>query len=122
MLVLSLAIVPLLVLPLVVDLSASTESVFFALDWIIWAAFAVEYGVRLYLAPAKWSFVQGKRDRPRRRRGPISPPEGHRNSDHARDLTIHESVLVRTTHGRRGSSTPQILNARLFSLKHSSLG
>jgi len=59
MLVLSLAIVPLLVLPLVVNLSASTESVFFALDWIIWAAFAVEYGVRLYLAPAKWSFVRG---------------------------------------------------------------
>ena len=58
MLMLSLAIVPLLVLPLVVDLSASTESVFFALDWIIWAAFAVEYGVRLYLAPEKWPFVR----------------------------------------------------------------
>jgi len=50
-------------------------------------------------------------------------PEGHRNSDHARDLPIHESVLVRTTHGRTGleyardPSTP-----RFLSLKHSSLG
>jgi hypothetical protein len=26
--------------------------------------------------------------------------EGHRNSDHACDLPVHESVLVRTTHGR----------------------
>ena len=51
------------------------------------------------------------------------PPEGHRNSDHARDLAIHESVLVRTTHGRRDSSMPETpLNARLLSLKHSSLG
>ena len=33
--------------------------------------------------------------------------EGYRNSDHARDLPIHESVLVWTTHGRRGSSMPE---------------
>jgi voltage-gated potassium channel len=53
MLVLSLAIIPLLVIPLTLDISASTESVFFALDWLLWAAFAVEYGIRLYLAPDK---------------------------------------------------------------------
>jgi len=58
MLVLSLAIIPLLVIPLVVELSPNTESVIFALDWIIWAAFAVEYGVRLYLAPEKLPFVR----------------------------------------------------------------
>jgi voltage-gated potassium channel len=58
MLVLALAIVPLLVIPLVVELSPNTESAFFALDWIIWAAFAVEYGIRLYLAPEKWPFVR----------------------------------------------------------------
>lgn len=58
MLVLSLAIVPLLVVPLVADLSPSTESVFFTLDWIIWAIFALEYGIRLYLAPAKGRFVR----------------------------------------------------------------
>jgi hypothetical protein len=41
MLALSLAIVPLLVLPLVADLSRGTLDLFFALDWFIWAAFAV---------------------------------------------------------------------------------
>lgn len=59
MLVLSLAILPLLVIPLVVDLSSSAETTFFALDWIVWAAFAAEYGIRLYLAPNKGRFVKG---------------------------------------------------------------
>lgn len=59
MLVLSLAILPLLIVPLVVDLSPGTESVIFALDWFIWAVFAVEYGIRLYLAPEKWTFIRG---------------------------------------------------------------
>jgi hypothetical protein len=49
--------------------------------------------------------------------------EGHRNSDRARDLPIHESVLERTAHGRRGSNMPvTLLNARFLSLKHSRLG
>jgi hypothetical protein len=49
--------------------------------------------------------------------------EGHRNSDHARDLPIHESVLERTKHGRRGlEHARDALNARFLSLKHSSLG
>jgi hypothetical protein len=43
----------------------------------------------------------------------VRSPEGHRNSDHARDLPIHESVLAQTTHGRRGSSMPETpLNGR----------
>jgi voltage-gated potassium channel len=58
MLVLSLAIIPLLIAPLVADLSQSTESVLFAVDWMIWALFAAEYGVRLYLAPDKRRFVR----------------------------------------------------------------
>ncbi len=58
MLVLSLAILPLLIIPLVADLSPSASQTFWTLDWIIWAAFAVEYGVRLYLAPHKWEFVR----------------------------------------------------------------
>ena len=58
MLVLSLAIVPLLVIPLAVDLSSTTEAVIVTIDWIIWALFAVEYGVRLHLAPAKSRFVR----------------------------------------------------------------
>jgi voltage-gated potassium channel len=59
MLALSLAIIPLLVIPLVVDLSPSAETTFFALDWTIWAIFAAEYGIRLYLAPSKARFVKG---------------------------------------------------------------
>jgi len=57
MMILALAIIPLLVLPLVFQLSPSVETTFFALDWFIWAAFVVEYSVRLYLAPNKKYFV-----------------------------------------------------------------
>jgi voltage-gated potassium channel len=53
MLVLSLAIVTLLVVPLIFDLSEGAEATLFALDWFIWAVFAVEYGIRLFLAPQK---------------------------------------------------------------------
>jgi hypothetical protein len=53
-----LAIIPLLVLPLVLDLSESTEAMLFALDWFIWAVFAVECGIRLYLAPVKGRLVR----------------------------------------------------------------
>lgn len=58
MLVLSLAIIPLLVIPFVVELSSSAETAIFALDWMIWAIFALEYGIRLYLAPERWRFVR----------------------------------------------------------------
>ncbi|HYZ12243.1 MAG TPA: ion transporter [Actinomycetota bacterium] len=58
MMVLSLAIIPLLVIPWVADLSPATETAFFTADWIIWGLFAVEYGVRLYLAPSKRAFVR----------------------------------------------------------------
>jgi voltage-gated potassium channel len=58
MLVLSLAIIPLLVIPLVAELSPGTERAFFALDWLLWAAFALEYGIRLYLSPVKSRFVR----------------------------------------------------------------
>jgi voltage-gated potassium channel len=58
MLVLSLVIIPLLVIPLVADLAPRTESVFLALDWMIWAIFALEYGIRLYLAPQKGRFIR----------------------------------------------------------------
>jgi voltage-gated potassium channel len=55
---LSLAIIPLLVIPLVADLSATASQTFWTIDWIIWAVFAVEYGVRIYLAPRKGAFVR----------------------------------------------------------------
>jgi voltage-gated potassium channel len=58
MLILSLAIIPLLVIPLVADLSPETETTLFAIDWFLWAGFAVEYVIRLYLAPYKGRFIR----------------------------------------------------------------
>jgi hypothetical protein len=39
------------------DLSPGAETTLYALDWMIWAAFVLEYGIRLYLAPNKRYFV-----------------------------------------------------------------
>lgn len=61
MLVLALAIIPLLVWPLVFNLTPSGKETITALEWLIWSAFAAEYLIRLYLAPAKWSFVKSNK-------------------------------------------------------------
>ncbi len=58
LLVLALAMVPLLVVPLLVDLPGAVEGIFVACDWFIWAVFAVEYVVRLVLTPDRWRFVR----------------------------------------------------------------
>ena len=58
LLVLALAMIPLLVLPLVLDLPSGVETAFIAADWFIWAAFAFEYVVRLSLTPSRWRFVR----------------------------------------------------------------
>jgi voltage-gated potassium channel len=57
MMILALAIIPLLVAPLLVDLPSGAETTLSALDWLIWIAFVLEYGIRLYLAPNKRHFV-----------------------------------------------------------------
>jgi voltage-gated potassium channel len=57
MMILALAIIPLLVVPLLVDLPSGAETTLFAIDWMIWIAFVLEYGIRLYLAPNKRHFV-----------------------------------------------------------------
>jgi voltage-gated potassium channel len=58
LLVLALAMLPLLVLPLLVDLSPSVEDAFVAADWLIWAVFAFEYATRLILTPARARFIR----------------------------------------------------------------
>jgi voltage-gated potassium channel len=55
--VLALVLIPLIVLPLVMDLSPGTESEFLAIDYLIWAVFAAEYAIKLYLAPNRRQFV-----------------------------------------------------------------
>lgn len=56
--VLAVAMIPLLLAPLVVDLDGTAEDAVIAADWFVWAAFAVEYVIRLVLTPAKLSFVR----------------------------------------------------------------
>ena len=58
MLFLALAIIPIIVMPMVMDLSSSTEGLLTAADWLIWAAFAIEYLVRVSMAPHKWPFFR----------------------------------------------------------------
>jgi voltage-gated potassium channel len=58
MTVLALAMVPLIVVPLVVELSPAQARAVLAVDYLIWAAFAIEYVVKLYLAPKRWQFVK----------------------------------------------------------------
>ena len=58
LLVLAVAMVPLLVVPFLVDLPSAVESAFGAGEWFIWAAFTFEYAVRLSLTRARWRFVR----------------------------------------------------------------
>ena len=58
LLVLALAMVPLLVVPLLMDLPSGVEAALLAADWLIWGAFALEYVVRLVLTEKRWRFVR----------------------------------------------------------------
>jgi voltage-gated potassium channel len=50
--------VPLILLPLLVRLPPTAEAALLALDWFIWAAFALDYAVRLALTPHRWQFIR----------------------------------------------------------------
>jgi voltage-gated potassium channel len=56
--ILAIAMIPLLVVPLLVDLPGPVEAAFIAFDWFIWAAFAFEYLVRLGLTTERWRFIK----------------------------------------------------------------
>ena len=58
MFILALASLPLIVVPLLLDLSPAANTTVYAIDWFIWAAFALEYLIRLYLAPEKRIFMR----------------------------------------------------------------
>ena len=57
LLVLAAAMIPLLVVPLVADLSATAGAAFFAADWTIWAVFALELSVRTYLSERRVNYL-----------------------------------------------------------------
>ena len=58
LLVLSFAMIPLLIGPLIWKLSPSEESVFLNLDWFIWAIFVVDMGIKLVIAPHRLAYVR----------------------------------------------------------------
>lgn len=57
MTVLALLWLPVLVIPFVVTLRPAVTSAFEAIDYFVWAAFVVEYLIKLWLAPARRTFV-----------------------------------------------------------------
>ncbi len=58
MMILALAMIPLIIVPLIVDLSPGLDRALVAIDYLVWAAFTVEYVIKLYLAPDRWRFVK----------------------------------------------------------------
>ena len=56
--ILAVASLPLIIIPIAWDLAPSTESTYLAIDWFIWAYFALEYLTRLYLSPRKGIFFR----------------------------------------------------------------
>lgn len=54
--ILALLWLPILIVPLVVDLNADAAMTFGAIDYFVWAAFVVEYLLKFYLAPSRWQF------------------------------------------------------------------
>lgn len=59
MMVLALTMIPIIVIPVVFELPARLDAAFLAVDYLTWAAFAVEYLIKLYLAPDRWRFFKG---------------------------------------------------------------
>ncbi|MGH2397340.1 MAG: hypothetical protein ACRDFW_10200 [bacterium] len=58
LLVLALAIIPLLVLPLTVDVSPAIEDAFLAADLSIWALFALDLCIRAYLSGNRVDYLK----------------------------------------------------------------
>ena len=57
MLLLAISMIPLLLIPWLLELSANVNRTIVAIDWFIWAAFVFELGTKTYLAPARRRFL-----------------------------------------------------------------
>lgn len=57
MLLLALLMLPLLLLPELFDLSRALKDAVLAGEWFIWSAFALELGVKTYLAPSRRGYL-----------------------------------------------------------------
>ena len=58
MLVLVVIMIVTLVIPMVTVLDPAVEHVLELVDWIIWAAFALELAVKTYLSPKRWHYLR----------------------------------------------------------------
>ena len=58
LLALAVAMVPLLLAPLLLDLSPQVETAIVGLDWMIWAVFAADLAARTYLAPERIRYLR----------------------------------------------------------------
>lgn len=58
LLVLALLMIPLLLVPLFGDPSDNVERVVVAADWLIWSAFAVDFGVKVAVAPRRIHYIR----------------------------------------------------------------
>src|ERR1700709_30089 len=58
LLILSLAMIPVLLLPVVVHLSHGWHETFDTIDLVIWGAFVIEYVIMLSLAASRWQYIR----------------------------------------------------------------
>lgn len=58
LLILALLMIPLLVVPQIFNLTEAQEAQLEPFDWFIYACFAVDYLVKLYLAPSRWEHIR----------------------------------------------------------------
>lgn len=58
LLLLVLVMIGTLILPLIIKLPPGTHNTLELIDWAIWAVFALELGIRTYLAPKKISYLR----------------------------------------------------------------
>ena len=58
MLALALLMVPLLILPFTTELSAGADRWFLIADYAIWAAFTIEFGAKLLVAPRRFAYLR----------------------------------------------------------------
>jgi len=58
MMVLTIVWIPVLIIPLVTPVHGALDESLVAVDYSIWALFAIEYVIKFYLAPDRWRYVK----------------------------------------------------------------
>lgn len=58
LLLLAIVMVPLFLAPYFVDVSPAARDALLAADWLIWSAFAVDFGLKLVFAPARLRYAR----------------------------------------------------------------